>query len=166
MVWNVYRKITEVIMSGYTRKTLEKDLGLLEENLRDADVAELHAQSGLEPRIALKMAFMLSRRCRTLCDCSGSPIGIYGVNDSGTKGLGAIWMMATPDLLKHQRQFLRECRDGISEISQGYSCIFNYTDARNTIHHKWLKWCGFTFIKNHKNYGKNNEAFLEFVKII
>lgn len=153
-------------MHGYTRKTLEKDLVHLEENLRVEDVSEVYAQSGLEPRIALKMAFMLSRRCRTLCGSDGTPIGIYGVNDTGTEGLGSIWMMATPDLIKHQRQFLRECREGISEISQGYRCVFNYTDARNTVHHKWLKWCGFTFINKHQNFGKDNQSFYEFVKIL
>ena len=153
-------------MKCYIRKTLEKDLGHLEKNLRDADVAELDAQSGLEPRTALRTVLMLSRRCMTVCGPDGTPIGIYGVNDTRLSGLGCIWMMATPDLLKHQRQFLRECREGILEVSRGYSCVFNYTDARNTVHHRWLKWCGFTFIKEHENYGKNGEPFYEFVKII
>jgi len=153
-------------MTGYVRPTLEKDLGHLAENLRDEDVAELKASSGLEPYKGLEMGFRFSRRCNTMCLENGTPIGIYGVADAKYKGLGSIWMLATPDLLKEQRQFLRECREGISEISQGYSCVFNYTDARNTVHHKWLKWCGFTFINEHKDFGKDGEPFYEFVKIL
>ena len=152
-------------MKAYVRDTLEEDLAHLAENLRDEDVAELKAQSGLEPHMALKFALVMSRYIKTICDPSGTPIGIYGVTDTSMKGLGSIWMMATPDLLKHQRQFLRECREGISEISQGSTCVFNYTDARNKVHHKWLKWCGFTFINEHKNFGKDKETFYEFVKI-
>jgi hypothetical protein len=102
----------------------------------------------------------------TVCDPDGIPIGICGVNDTEVNGLASIWLMATPDLIKHQRQFLRGCREGIDDVAKGYKCAFNYTDARNTVHHKWLKWCGFTFIKEHKNFGRNQERFYEFVKII
>jgi hypothetical protein len=152
-------------MQGYTRETTEKDIPHLAVNLREEDKAEIQAGSGLEPQMALMLGLKVSRRCRTICMSDGTPTGIYGVNDTAIKGLGSIWLLATPDLLKVQRQFLRECREGISEISQGYSCVFNYTDARNSVHHKWLKWCGFTFIKEHKNFGKQKETFYEFVKI-
>ena len=153
-------------MTVYVRNTHKDDLDHLAENLREADVQELYAQSGFTPEIALKLALLFSRQCKTMCDLEGTPIGVFGVSDTQTAGLGSIWMMATPDLLKHQRQFLRECREGIYEVSQGYSCVFNYTDARNTVHHRWLKWCGFTFIKEHKNFGQENEPFYEFVKIL
>jgi hypothetical protein len=152
-------------MLGYTRETAKEDIPYLAVNLRDEDRAEILASSGLIPEVALEMGRVISRRCRTICMSDGTPAGIYGVSDTKIKGLGSIWLLATPDLLKVQRQFLRECREGISEISQGYSCVFNYTDARNAVHHKWLKWCGFTFIKEHKNFGKQNETFYEFVKI-
>ena len=153
-------------MTGYVRNSRKEDLDHLAENLRDADVQELHAQNGLTPKVALGLSLLLARKCKTICDPEGVPIGVFGVSDTNIVGLGSIWMMATPDLLKHQRQFLRECREGILEVSRGYSCVFNYTDARNTVHHRWLKWCGFTFIKEHENYGKNGEPFYEFVKII
>ncbi|WMM94909.1 hypothetical protein CRP804_gp31 [Roseobacter phage CRP-804] len=152
-------------MQGYTRRTVKEDIPYLAVNLRKEDKAEIQASSGLDPEVALGMGLLVSKRCNTICLSDGTPAAIYGVNDTGVTGLGSIWLLATPDLLKVQRQFLRECREGISEISQGYSCVFNYTDARNAVHHKWLKWCGFTFIKEHKNFGKQQETFYEFVKI-
>lgn len=153
-------------MKAYVKDTQDTDLEFLGENLRDEDIREIYAHSGLEPHVALEYTFGLSRHCKTIFGPTGEPIGIYGTNDTSTEGLGAIWMMATPSFLQHQRQFIRECREGILEISRGYSCVFNCTDARNTVHHRWLKWCGFTFIKEHENYGKNGEPFYEFVKII
>lgn len=153
-------------MTAYVRNSHKDDIDYLSENLREQDVQELYAQGGLTPKIALGLSMVLAKRCKTICDPTGTPIGVFGVSDTHTVGLGSIWMMATPDLLKHQRQFLRECREGISEISKGYSCVFNYTDARNTVHHRWLKWCGFTFIKEHENFGQDSEPFYEFVKIL
>jgi hypothetical protein len=153
-------------MTAYVRNLTRADIDHLAENLRSNDVAELDAQSGLTPRKALEMALVFAKECRVISDDNDVPIGVYGVSDTNIKGLGSIWMMATPDLLKHQRQFLRECREGISDISQGYSCVFNYTDARNTVHHKWLKWCGFTFINKREEFGRNGETFYEFVKIL
>lgn len=152
-------------MTAYTRDTLYEDIRTLAENLRSEDVAEIKAASGLTPEVALEMGRVLSRRCKTICKADGTPVGIYGVSDTHIRGLGSIWLLATPDLLTIQRQFLRGCREGISEVSQGYTAVFNYTDARNTVHHRWLKWCGFTFIQEHKHFGKNNETFYEFVKI-
>lgn len=153
-------------MTAYVRNLTRADIDHLAENLRSNDVAELDAQSGLTPRKALEMALVFAKECRVISDDNDVPIGVYGVSDTNIKGLGSIWMMATPDLIKHQRQFLRECREGISDISQGYSCVFNYTDARNTVHHKWLKWCGFTFINKREEFGRNGETFYEFVKIL
>jgi len=150
----------------YVRETRQDDLEHLADNLRDADLDELHAQCDLEPLTTLKLAMVLAKRCMTVSDLKGTPLGIFGVNSTSIKGLGAIWMMATPDLLKHREQFMRECKDTIREVSQGYSCVFNYTDERNTVHHRWLKWCGFTFIKRHSDFGLDKQPFLEFVKIL
>jgi hypothetical protein len=153
-------------MDGYTRFTSRDDIPFLAKNLRDEDKAEVSAASGLDMEVALERGYLHSKICKTICMSDGTPAAIFGVADTGIKGLGSIWLLATPDLLKVQRQFLRECRKGISDISQGYTCIFNYTDARNTVHHRWLKWCGFTFIKQHDQHGLGQIPFLEFVKII
>ena len=153
-------------MKAYVLDTKKDDLEFLGNNLRVEDIREIAAQSGLEPHTALEYTFDISRRCKTIYGPTVEPVGIYGTNDTDVEGLGAIWMMATPSFLQHHIQFIRECKHSISEISQGYSCVFNCTDARNTVHHRWLKWCGFTFINEHKNYGQNGETFYEFVKII
>ena len=43
--------------------------------------------------------------------------------------------------------------------------IWNYVDARNVVHIKWLKWLGFTIINKHNQFGIGRIPFYEFVKI-
>ena len=150
-------------MNGYVRDTIEDDIIPLSRNLRDADVAEILAASGMTPEAALLLGFS-GDICKTMVAPDGTPVGIFGTNPTTVDGLGSIWMVATKDFNKVQRQFLRECRDGIRELSKGYKALFNYTDARNHIHHRWLKWCGFVFINKH-NRGVNGEEFIEFCRI-
>ena len=55
---------------------------------------------------------------------------------------------------------------GVVEIFQKrYRVLYNFIDARNTLHIKWLKWCGFTFIQKHYDYGYEKRLFYEFVRI-
>ena len=151
---------------AYTRLTTTEDLPYLAKNLREEDKAEIRASSGIaDVEAVLGLGLLGSRICKTICLPCGTPCGIYGVSDTPVAGLGAIWLLATPDLLKVQRQFIRESGRELREISKGYRCVYNYADARNIVHHRWLKRCGFTFIKKHENHGHEKRPFLEFVMI-
>lgn len=151
---------------GYSRDTTEGDLEFLAKNLRDADKDEIKAMVGWEPLPALRFALRHSQVCRTGLLSNHEPVMIYGVTPSPIPGIGTIWMLATDGLLKGQTTFLRRSRNEILEISQGYKAVSNYTDARNTVHHRWLKWCGFTFIRKQEEYGFERRPFFEFVKLI
>ena len=150
---------------GYSRDTREEDLEYLAENLRDADKAEIRAMVGWETLPALRYALKHSKICKTGLLDTHEPVLIYGVTPSGNPHLGSIWMLATDRLLKGQTTFLRKSREEINEISKGYRGVFNYTDARNELHHKWLKWCGFTFLRKLDEYGVEKRPFYEFVKL-
>lgn len=161
--WEVSEDL--IVTQGYSRLTLKDDLEYLATNMRDADKAELQATIGWQPLPALQFALNNSEICKTALTAEGEPVMIYGVTPSDTPGLGVIWMLGTDGIQKVQTTFLRECRKEIMSISSGYSAVFNYTDARNTLHHRWLKWCGFTFL-NKQNYGVEGRPFYQFVKII
>lgn len=148
---------------GYVREATMADIEILAVNLREADVAEIKASSGSDPRGAL-MRGITTGVTRVACLPNGIPAAIFGVVPMG-QDTGAIWMVATKQFKKLHRQFLRECREELEDISAPYRLIFNYTDARNTVHHRWIKWMGFTIIKKHEQFGHEGRAFLEFVKI-
>ena len=151
-------------MQGYTRDTIKEDIKILASTLRPSDIAEVTSASGLSVMDALEVGRQ-GDVCKTICTSEGTPVAIFGSSPTDTEGLGSVWMVATTAFNKVHRQFLKECREGVRELSKGYKALFNYTDARNTVHHRWLKWCGFVFINKHENYGVNGETFIEFVRI-
>jgi len=98
---------------------------------------------------------------------SGKPVGMWGVVDQGD-GLGRIWLLATDELVTDKPnsiQFLRQAKPWLKAMLERYDVLFNYADARNEVHLKWLRWMGFTFIAKHSNYGHEGRTFLEFVRM-
>ena len=155
-------------MKGFVRKSVWADVSIVAASMRDADVAEIRASTNTPPEEALYRGLLhnaFGGRTLTICLPDGTPTAMMGVAPSGKAGVGYIWLLATNDLKKVQTQFIRECRQGIAELTQGYRLVYNYTDARNTLHHRWLRWTGFTFIKRHENYGVEQRPFLEFCQI-
>jgi len=78
---------------------------------------------------------------------------------------GMIWMVATPDLERHSMEFLRYSRRFIEEVGGEYDLLFNWVDARNEVHLKWLKWCGFVPIHRHDQFGAEGLPFYTFIRI-
>jgi hypothetical protein len=60
--------------------------------------------------------------------------------------------------------FLRQCRDLVNFLTNKHKILFNYVDCRNELHIKWLRWCGFKFLRK-TNYGVLNQPFYEIIKI-
>ena len=77
---------------------------------------------------------------------------------------GAIWLLATPDIKRIRFSFLRESRKVVNLLNHKYKVLWNFVDCRNELHLRWLKWCGFTFLRK-LNYGVNQKPFYEFIKL-
>lgn len=138
----------------------------LAQNLRDADRAEIQAASGQRPLDVLLSGFSISEPCRTIVAPDGEPLSMFGVVPiADRKGVGAVWLLASPRLVEFSRSFLRQSRAVVAELHRNYPVLFNYTDARNTVHHKWLRWCGFKFIKTHDHFGVERRPFIEFYRL-
>ena len=152
-------------MIGYSRPAELSDIPHLAENLREADLQEIEASFGGSPALSLEIGIK-GGEARVACLPSGLPAAIYGVTPLHTDDtIGVIWMVATKDFHLLHRQFLRESRKEIADLCKGYRLVFNYTDARNSVHHRWIKWAGFTIIKRHEEWGAGKLPFYEFVRI-
>src|ERR1051325_8969424 len=129
------------------RPATREDAIRISRRLRLEDSREIRSASGKEP-------------IEVLPDCAdGSFILLYsdyytgvnlmlamfGVTRVTSSAVGVPWMVATPLLVHHQVYFLRNCKAWIAKLSEGYTHLINCVDARNELHIKWLKWCGFTF---------------------
>lgn len=144
----------------YTRQSTLEDMRYLSERLRKADRAEVEAL-GYTPTLALETGLYGSKKCLTMAP-EGLPVGVYGICPTEMDGVGLIWMLATDGLIGHQVKFLRNSRDAIKEIMGDFHLAYNYTDARNTLHHAWLRWCGAVALRRIPM-GINGEEFIEFV---
>lgn len=157
------------MIKGYVRDSISSDVGFIASTMREADVAEVLASSGNTPEEALSNGLSLRSsggRCLTICLGNGYPVGMYGVVPSVHPEVGIVWMLASDHIQPLHRALLRESRQRIDELCQGYKLVFNFTDARNHTHHRWIKWSGFTIIKKHEAFGREQRPFLEFVRLV
>lgn len=88
---------------------------------------------------------------------------MFGVG--GVDRVGVPWMLASPLLTKIRKQFLRESKAFLDEMSCGYDKLWNVAWSKNTEHLRWLKWLGFTMLPAQPR-GPDGELYLEFYKVI
>lgn len=137
--------------------------------MRQADVAEVKAGLGCDPHETLVYCFFLGQPCKTLVSWTGKPMGMWGVVPDGKyPEAGRIWLLGTDELVEdrvNRTRFLRQAKQEVDALCAEYQVLFNFMDARNVVHRKWLRWMGFTFIAEHPNYGAEGRLFLEFCKV-
>lgn len=127
------------------------DAHALAPRLEQNDVDELDAW-GLAPLDALYMGIQQSSPCWTAC-LSGVPIAVFGRSGKG------VWMLASPDLKRVRKLFLRECAFWLNELHQGAPYLHNHIDARQVNHIDWLLNLGFTMSADTQALGVHGEQF-------
>lgn len=150
----------------YVRAYQIGDADYLAPRLRERDRAEVAAASGRDPLSALMYSAEHSDLLCTVVDAGGRPVGMFGasaVDDDSA----SVWLLGSDALVQPplRREFLREGGRFLDHLHAFRPLLFNYVDARNTVHIRWLKWVGFTFIKLHQHYGVEQRPFWEFVRI-
>ena len=141
------------------RLSKHEDCKYLADRLRYEDKREILANSGSTPYNALLRGYVASEVCFTIVDKENVPVGMFGVSKEG-----AIWLLASNDIYRIRFSFLRESRKVIDFLNQKYPTLWNYVDCRNELHIRWLKWCGFKFLRK-TNFGVLQQPFYEFIKL-
>lgn len=146
------------------RKATEQDVAYLAPRLRAEDTAECSAATGMSTYDALMAGL---RHARVILGQDEKPIAIFGVQPI-TDFTGAVWMACTPELAQppYVTEFIRQSRAMCDKLNEEFPLLCNAVDERNTLHIRWLEWCGFIFINRHQHYGHEKRPFLEFVRII
>ena len=134
--------------------------------LRKEDLKEIKANANIQPKDALIKGFQLSEVPVAIFNDKEEIVCMLGCCPTDIRSTAIVWLLASDDLKKDiPYRFLKHSR-GVTEIFQKrYPVLYNFVDARNTLHIKWLKWCGFTFIKKHFDYGYEKRLFYEFIRI-
>ena len=149
--------------SSHFRLTTLDDIKYLAPRLRREDKQEILAGTGLLPYDALLNGYKNCVIVFTIFNPNNKPVGIFGITDCGD-GVGAIWLLATKDLATIKIAFLKQCREVVKVFQKKYRILWNLVDCRNSLHIKWLKWCGFKFI-NKQKWGVLQKPFYQFIKI-
>ncbi|MEM9725654.1 MAG: hypothetical protein AAF909_09345 [Pseudomonadota bacterium] len=143
-----------------------QDPALLAPHLRPADRRELDA-AGSTPLEALIDGLRLSREPYTAVAADGRLIAMFGVAPLSAETalrVGAPWMLGSPLIEGAARPFLRASRVWRDRICAEFDLLTNIADARNIVHHRWLRWCGFTFLRR-TPVGPTGRPFLEFARL-
>jgi hypothetical protein len=146
------------------RKSVPEDADFLAPRLREADREEVIASGCPVPHAALMAGMGANSICLTGIDETGAPVTMFGVGPHPTDPLvGVVWALATDEIRKHRKSFLGPSKDWVEALNRRHPVLMNYSDCRNAEHHKWLTWCGFTFIN--KVRGPLGHEFYEFVRV-
>ena len=149
--------------NNHFRLSTLEDIKYLAPRLRTSDKKEILASVGLTPYEAMMIGYLENVIVFTIVNKYNEPVAIFGINDVG-QNVGAIWLLATDKLKDIQYSFLRENKKVIDFLNTKYKILWNFVDCRNSLHIRWLKWCGFKFI-NKQKYGVLNKPFYEFIRI-
>ncbi len=130
---------------GIVRNAELKDVFELADNLRMDDITEVWRSHHKTPQEALFDSFTGSAVCMTI-ECNEKPIAMFGVvPHSVMPNVATIWLLASPELEKVQRAFLKHSRYFIDTMLGYYPLLINYIDVQNTVSLKWIKWLGAEF---------------------
>lgn len=149
---------------GIVSRSLLGDVDELVKNLREEDLREIEDVSGRGAREAILSGVILGEPSLTMRDLSGALIGILSVLPIGTQ-VGAVAFSGTPLIAHRKSAFLRGSRDILAHLDTQFDTLLNICDARNEVHHSWLKWLGFTFIRKIDRFGAHGVPVYEFARI-
>ncbi|WGD31653.1 DUF2833 domain-containing protein [Ancylobacter sp. WKF20] len=133
----------------------------LADNLRVADREEVAAATGLTPLEVLTHS--LGGEAYAARDEEGTVL-MFGTFPTETSGAALVWLLGTDRIVRKQREFLRRCQPVLDILHRQYPLLYNYADARNATHVRWLKWCGFRVLRELPNAGAGGVTFLEVVR--
>jgi|ERR1044072_64245 hypothetical protein len=143
------------------------DIHDLAPRLREADIQEIKAASGETSVGVLERGLFSSDPCYVVVRDDGRSLALFGVVpdlSSNFVSSGIIWLLGSDDLVKYSYTFLRYGREWIERLQERYNFLWNYVDARNETHIRWLKWCGFSFYAILEKHGVEQRPFYKFGK--
>lgn len=150
---------------GFVRAATVEDATHIANNLREADRMECDALLALPPILVLPAAVASGRRVWTFHAHTGEPVGLFGVDPTHVPEVGTIWMCSTDSINKHKHEFLVQSRPYLWALNDEFPILTNMVDARNTLHHRWLKWLGFAFLQRIEKWGARSVPFIEFARL-
>jgi len=129
----------------------------LKDNLRFHDALECELL-GHTPKEALSLALSLDYKTYTALGPDKEPFAMFGSGSSEDGGY--IWMLGTPDVTKHKKNFVQASRAWVQYLSKPFGITSNVVLKDNKQAIRWLKFCGAKFLQEVEI---SSHSFYEFI---
>lgn len=140
---------------------------LAQVKLRESDILEIAATSGMVPTEALLRSTVVSDWWAAISDPEDGIVAVFGVAPSRIPGsslpAGCPWLLATDAFYKHKHAMCRIARKSIADMHQQYPILFQFVDARHKAALEWVLWLGFDVV-NTLTKGRNGETLVQVVR--
>lgn len=148
----------------FIRRATEAEAADIAARLRPEDRDEVLASIGVAPEVALPEYVRDGREVYVAgLQEDNIPEIIFGADPIPNDPEGAtIWMLCTPRIYRFPVEFASSVKDLFEAYHARYPFLTNFTDARNTAHHRLIKWLGFTILRRVEEFGAESRPFLEF----
>lgn len=149
----------------YRKHKNVKDIKYILKHLRPEDLHEVKMQRGKNYLKEIPKEIMESNHHFVLGieKKTNIPAVMGGCVDAGN-GVGIVWLLSTPKVLKHQICLLKNLKKDIQEFDEKYWLTFNMLYKENEIAKHWLKKYGYRFPKEETNKTPLDMAMLAQVK--
>ncbi len=143
------------------RPARPEDAAALAPLLRAADRREIEAADGLDPALVLAEGIAGSDPCHAVVD-GDRILALFGVTPSADDPeVGMVWLLGSDELVARGTLVARRSRAYLALWHQRYRVLWNMVDARNEVHLRWLRWCGFTVVGRVEHHGAEQRPFYE-----
>ncbi len=158
---NINMKIYHDKNNVIVRDSIESDIFVIANDMRQADRDEIFASHHKKPIDALREGFKNSTLCFTVL-WKGTPVAMFGTAPlSILSDEGSIWLLGSNDFCYCYRALVRHSKRFIEMMLVYYPKLQNFIDVRNTVSLRWLEACG-AKIEEAVNYGIEQLPFHRF----
>lgn len=134
----------------------------LSSRLRDQDMEEVAASSGLDPLSSLVKSVEASELCWTAL-LNDHPEIIWGVAEL-TPEVGGVWLLGSDRILEIPRRFLIESARYVELMLDRYPTLTNYVSCQNTVSRSWLQRLGFAEVGEPFDLRRPDFPFIQFAR--
>jgi len=129
--------------------------------LRPADRREIEAALAMSPAVVLRHGVWASDPCYAIVE-EEAVLALFGVVPAARNPeAGSVWLLASEGFATHGLVIARWSKAWVAKLHERYRVLGNYVDARNEVHLRWLRWCGFTVVRRIERFGVMGLPFYE-----
>lgn len=136
----------------------------LHRRLRESDKRELAATTDAEPLDVLLEAIEISSLAWA-AERHGHCQVLFGTAPVIPETMGSIWLLASPDIYRWRKEFMRLSRKYVDRMHEDYMVLTNFVDDRNRASQAWLRRLGFQTGAHEPEWGVQRLPFTQFSSV-